>query len=200
MLCAARHAKEATVIISGEFVPGIGGGICQVSSTLYNAALLAGMEIIERSNHGRAVGYLPPGHDATIAFNYKDLKFKNNLSHHILIAAETVGNRLIIRVFGHNKTWEKIDIKTTDLEKIEPEIQIITKEDLPEGERKLIQAGSPGYRVTVLRIFYDGDEEIKREKLSSDFYKPTPTIYHAGKEEEKEDITVLDQVKEDDSL
>lgn len=193
-----RGFKEAPVIISGEFVPGIGGGICQVSSTVYNAALLAGLEIIERSNHGRAVGYLPPGFDATIAYNYKDLRFKNNLSHHILLSTEIAENKLIIRIFGKTTDWERIEIKVTDLKKIEPQIKTITKEDLPAGKMQLIQSGSPGYKVAVSRIFYEGNEEVKREKLSSDIYRSSPTIYHVGKEEQGKAVPAVDSEEEEE--
>ena len=79
--------KEAPIIVNEQFVMGAGGGICQVSSTIYNAALDAGLSIIERHNHGLPVSYLPPGLDATVAYDYLDLKFQNNLKTNILIHA-----------------------------------------------------------------------------------------------------------------
>ena len=74
---ADRGYKSATIISGGRFVNGIGGGICQVSGTLFNAAVLAGMEITERRNHGLKVSYLPGGRDATVSWGEIDLKFKN---------------------------------------------------------------------------------------------------------------------------
>jgi vancomycin resistance protein YoaR len=74
--------KEALEIVDGEFVPGIGGGICQVSSTLYNAVLLANLDIVERSNHSRPLSYVPLGQDATVAYDALDFKFSNNTHHH----------------------------------------------------------------------------------------------------------------------
>lgn len=177
---AERGFKEAPIIVGGQFVQGVGGGICQVSSTLYNAALLSNMEIIERTNHGRAVGYLPLGRDATIAYDYLDLKFKNSHSYHILISSRVEDNKMVIRIFGNPNPEERVEIITTDVVKIEPEIKTEVNNQLKAGERKLVQSGSPGYRVNVWRVIYIGEEEINRERLSSDYYKPSPAIYHVG--------------------
>ncbi|UNC91878.1 VanW family protein [Candidatus Contubernalis alkaliaceticus] len=177
---AERGFKEAPIIVGGQFVQGVGGGICQVSSTLYNAALLSNMEIIERTNHGRAVGYLPLGRDATIAYDYLDLKFKNSHSHHILISSRVEDNKLVIRIFGNPVSEQRVEIKTTDVVRIEPEIKTEVNNQLKSGEKKIVQSGSPGYRVTVWRIVYIGEEEVNRERLSRDYYKPSPVIYHVG--------------------
>ena len=72
--------RDALIIVGDRFEPGTGGGICQVSSTLYNAVLLAGLEIVERYNHGLAVAYIPPGLDATVAYGLQDFRFRNNLT------------------------------------------------------------------------------------------------------------------------
>lgn len=187
---AERGFKEAPIIVSGQFVPGVGGGICQVSSTLYNAALLTSMEIIERTNHGRAVGYLPLGRDATISYDYLDLKFKNTRSYHVLISSRVDGNQLVIRFFGNPVPEERIEIVTTDVVKIEPEIITEVNKNLKPGEKKLVQSGSPGYRVNVWRIIYQGEEEVERERLSRDYYKPAPATYHVGPSKQEE-VTVF---------
>ena len=187
---AERGFKEAPIIVGGQFVPGIGGGICQVSSTLYNAALLSSMEIVERANHGRAVGYLPVGRDATISYGYLDLKFKNTRSDHVLISSRVEGNKLVMRFFGNPVPEERVEIVTSDVVKIEPEIKTEVKKDMKPGEKELVQTGSPGYRVTVWRIIYKGEEEIQRERLSRDYYKPAPAIYHVGPRKE-EDVKVI---------
>src|SRR5207248_1922171 len=73
--------RTAPVIIHGELVPGTGGGVCQVSSTLYNLALLGGLKIVRRSHHQFPVHYVPPGRDATVAYGSLDLRFANSLPH-----------------------------------------------------------------------------------------------------------------------
>ena len=84
---AAKGYKEATAYVGGKVVPSYGGGICQVSSTLYNAVLYANLEIVERHNHSYVVSYVPAGRDATVAYGGKDFKFKNTRSYPIKIVS-----------------------------------------------------------------------------------------------------------------
>ncbi|AZR72408.1 hypothetical protein BBF96_02765 [Anoxybacter fermentans] len=95
-----RGFKRAPIIIKDKMVLGYGGGICQVSSTLYNAALQANLKIIERHTHSKKVNYVPPGKDATVAYDYLDLKFINSLEYPILIRVWLRGNKLIIGIYG----------------------------------------------------------------------------------------------------
>ncbi len=196
---AERGFKEAPIIVDGQFVQGIGGGICQVSSTLYNAALISNMEIIERSNHGRAVGYLPLGRDATIAYGYLDLKFKNTRTHHVLISSVVEGNKVIIRFFGDPVPEERVEIVTTDIVKIEPEVKTEVNKELKPGEKKLIQSGSPGYRVTAWRIIYVEEEELHRERLSRDYYRSVPAIYHVGPKKQDEAVYKPENNREEEN-
>lgn len=185
---AERGFKEAPIILEGELVPGIGGGVCQVSSTLYNTALLSGLEIKQRANHSRPVSYLPLGRDATIAYDYIDLKFKNNRDHYILITSQVKGDEITIRFFGDKNPQERVEVMETDHEKIEPQVEIIINDDLEKGEKELIDPGKPGYRITVWRVFYEGDEEIEREMLSTDYYRPVAAVYHIGKGTKEKDV------------
>lgn len=97
---SAAGYKEAMIIVNNQFVPGLGGGVCQVSSTLYNAALLAHLEILERHPHSMEITYVPPGQDATVAYPDLDLKFKNNTSGYLLIRCHTQGNTLTFELYG----------------------------------------------------------------------------------------------------
>lgn len=92
--------KDATVIMNNEFVPGEGGGVCQVSSTLYNAALNSNVDIVERHAHSLPVGYVPEGRDATVAYDALDFKFKNSFNYPIYLKTDVVGNQLIIKTYG----------------------------------------------------------------------------------------------------
>lgn len=83
----ANGYQLATVIINKEFVPGYGGGVCQTSSTLYNAVAAANLEILELHHHSKSVGYVPEGKDATVAFGYKDFKFVNNRPYPVILKA-----------------------------------------------------------------------------------------------------------------
>ncbi len=93
--------KEATVIMNGEFVPGEGGGVCQVSSTLYNTLLNSKVNIVERHSHSKPISYVPTGRDATVTYNALDLKFKNNYSSPVYIKATVVGDSIIITLYGN---------------------------------------------------------------------------------------------------
>jgi vancomycin resistance protein YoaR len=91
---------KAPVIIRGEFSEDYGGGICQVSSTLFNAVDNAGLHIVQRFSHSREVPYIPPGRDATVSWYGPDFVFKNKYNQPILLQAKTLGNKLIIKVFS----------------------------------------------------------------------------------------------------
>ncbi|MBC5635772.1 VanW family protein [Ornithinibacillus sp. BX22] len=92
--------KRAPVIVRGELSEDIGGGICQVSSTLFNAVNLEGIRIVERYSHSRKVPYVPPGKDATVSWWGPDFIFKNEYSHPILIRAKAIDGKMVIRIFS----------------------------------------------------------------------------------------------------
>jgi vancomycin resistance protein YoaR len=96
----AKGYLRAPVIVKGEFSEDIGGGICQVSSTLYNAVDNAGIKIVERFSHTRKVPYIPPGRDATVSWYGPDFEFKNTYNQPVLIRARTLGHLLIIKIYS----------------------------------------------------------------------------------------------------
>ncbi len=98
-----RGFQEAPIIVGEEIVPGYGGGICQVSSTLYNAVLKAKLKIIERYSHSKKVSYVPAGQDATVAYDYLDFKFVNSQDNPILVRVWVWGRRLQIGLYGPEK-------------------------------------------------------------------------------------------------
>lgn len=172
--------KEALEIVDGEFVPGIGGGICQVSSTLYNAVLLANLNIVERYNHSKPLSYVPLGQDATVAYDALDFKFINNTTEPLLIVAEVEGNKLVVGIVGHRPLAETVEIKHENREKIPP--TIVKKEDanLYIGETMVSQEGNPGYKVTTVKVVWLKGRQISREVLSKDVYLGEDTIVKVG--------------------
>lgn len=172
--------KEALEIVDGEFVPGIGGGVCQLSSTLYNVILLANLEIVERYNHSKPLSYVPLGRDATVVFDALDFKFANNTSGPIMIMAEVNGNKLMVGIFGQRPIAESVEIISVEQELIPPEI--IKKQDdrLYLGEFKIDKQGKPGYAIMTVRVVRSGGQEVKREVLSTDRYLPDKTIIKVG--------------------
>jgi vancomycin resistance protein YoaR len=178
---AEQGYKPAPVILDGQLVEGIGGGICQVSSTLYNAILLADLHVVERANHSLVVGYLPPGMDATVAYGWRDLKFLNNKDHAVWIRTFISGNQLLIRLYGDPVPGQEVSIFTSDLKTIKQDIKYVEAEELPDGVVEVIKEGQPGYRITVWRVSRLGGVEVKREKISQDVYSPVAAEYRIGK-------------------
>jgi hypothetical protein len=96
---AENGFKVAAVIVKGEFEEDIGGGVCQLSSTIFNAAGKAGMEIIERHSHSKAVRYVPEGRDAAVSYGYLDLKFKNNRNYPVEFKAKIEDKKLKVYIY-----------------------------------------------------------------------------------------------------
>ncbi len=96
---AERGYKLAPIIVGGSVVPGYGGGVCQVSTTLYNAVMNAKLQVVQRFPHSRPVGYVPRGKDATVS-DYLDFKFRNNTDGLILIKTSSYGYRLAVEIWG----------------------------------------------------------------------------------------------------
>lgn len=172
--------KEALEIVDGEYVPGIGGGVCQVSSTLYNAIIMSNMGVVERYNHSKPLGYVTLGRDATVVYGVLDFKFANTSNSPVMIMAEMEGNKLVVGLFGQNHLREAVEVISQDRQVIPP--AVVKKQD-PElflGETKVDRQGKPGYEVTTVRIVSLGGKEMKREVLAKDKYLPDNTIVKVG--------------------
>lgn len=171
--------QEALIIQGGEFATGYGGGVCQVSSTLYNAALLSNMQILDRHNHLFMAAYVSPGRDAAVSYGTYDLKFKNNRDHHILISTRVENGEITIAMVG-DRFEEEVEIDTIYLNYIEPSLRMEVTSQLAPGEEEKIE-GKPGGTIKVWRILHQTDGEKKEEMLSIDTYLPYPAIIRKGK-------------------
>lgn len=171
--------REALVIIDDKYQPGLGGGVCQVSSTLYNTALLAGLEIVERSNHTLPVAYVPLGRDATVVYGGCDLKFRNNTTSYLCIRTSVQGGRLAVKIFGNKRDRKVVSLQTVIDRVIEP--QVIKKEDpdLYEGKSIVERPGAKGYEVRLYRTI-KGPSGYDRKLISRDLYKPVDEIVRVG--------------------
>lgn len=171
--------KDAYIIINNEYVRGIGGGICQVSSTLYSAAVFADLPIAERYPHAVVISYIPMGQDATVNYPNLDLKFKNDTASLLYIRTEVKPGLLTVRIYG-----KKIDKTVRFEQKIEKEteFQTIMRLDpsLPPGEVVQDQAGYKGYIVQTFRIVKDASGIEGKQLLSRDEYAPTHKILRVG--------------------
>lgn len=183
---ASAGYKKAPIIENLRYSLGLGGGICQVSTTLYQAALRSGLEIKERSNHSRPVTYVPLGFDAAISYDQLDLKFKNSKDFSIIITA-VVGDQLRISIYGEEPLDKEIEVVSEKIATISPRVKEKPDPELPEGESKIIQEGRQGYRVKVYRLMLEKGKEVGRKAVSTDVYHPVEKILNIGVAEEPED-------------
>ncbi|MBP3255408.1 MAG: VanW family protein [Clostridia bacterium] len=178
---AAAGFKAAAVYSGGEVTTGLGGGICQVSSTLYNAVLLAGLDIVERQNHGFNPGYVPVGRDATVSWGAPDFKFQNTRNYPIKIVCDGTGGTITVEILGLKEN-DEYDIEIESYVTRWISYSTITRPDpnLEPGETRVIQSGSSGCTSVAYRIYYKDGEEIERELLSQDTYSPHNKIVAVG--------------------
>lgn len=180
-----RGFKPAPVIISRKLVSGIGGGVCQLSSTTYNAALLSGLEVIERRHHSIPVSYLPLGRDATVFDNLIDLRFRNTLAHPVMVESRVEGDQVTVSVWGNPRDRMSIGIRARTVQSLPPPLEwedgtgAALQASVPEGahdqDLEVVEPGRTGYVVEVERVFYGPDGQVTRvESLSRDVYPPEP--------------------------
>lgn len=166
-----RGYVKAPVSFEGELVRAYGGGVCQTSSTLYNAALLAGLPIVERHPHVFAPRYIPPGRDAAVAQHVIDLRFRNPHPWPLRIRAVAQGDRLEVRLFGAARPQTQAQI-TQEVLSTTPPARLTRVVRRPGGTSGRIfrSPGAVGSRVVTYRVFMERGREIRRERLSDDTY------------------------------
>lgn len=182
---AENGYKDATVIVKGEAIQGIGGGVCQVSTTLYNSVLYSGLEIVKVKNHSIPSSYVQKGRDAAVTDTGIDFVFKNNYSQPIYIKNVFANNTIICQVYGNSKDKKNIEIVTNIDKKTSFSVKKEKDSSLEEGEEKVIEQGREGYSVSTYRVYYDENKnEIKREKVATSYYPPRQKVIAIGTKKE----------------
>ena len=180
-LDAANGYELAGAYENGQTVESYGGGVCQVSTTLYNAVILAELEITQRSNHSMIVSYVKPSMDAAIAGDYKDLRFVNNQDIPIYIEGYTEGKNVTFKIYGHD-TRPSNRVVTYESEVVseqDPGTQYVATGD-PAGYMKPAQGKHIGYVARLWKVVtVDGVEE-SREIFNKSTYKASPKIVNVG--------------------
>ncbi len=167
----AHGFRMANVYVGNTVQPGIGGGICQVSSTMFNAAVYADLEITARRNHTLPVDYVPMGRDATVSYGATDFKFKNNYETPILVRAECIGRKNVITIYGTNeRPGQEIKIETQRTGTSSP--KVVKKEDatLPEGTIKVESAGTNGSSYIAYKVVYENGVKVSSKVLCKSTY------------------------------
>lgn len=172
--------KDAYIILNGEFVPGLAGGICQVSSTLYNTGLLANLAVSQRSNHDLSITYVPLGQDATVAYPSLDLKFVNNTGGYLLIRTAANYDSITIDMYGKVKANQEVFIANTINSILPFTEQRVADAALAPGSSQVRQSGQQGYVVSSTRTVKVNGEVVSTEPLSQSRYSPLPRIVADG--------------------
>ena len=182
----ANGFKDAGVYTANGLESGVGGGICQVSSTLYGAQLMADLKTVTRTNHSYTIGYLPSGQDATVSYGAIDYKFENNKHFPIKIECIASGGLLKVSILGiKTDSYREIKLNNQIIET--RDFSTVTKEvdTLQPGEQKITQSGQRGMTVNTYKIYYNNGIEEKREFVHKSTYIPMPQIVEQGKSAEE---------------
>lgn len=196
---------NAPIIVDGKLTDGIGGGICQVSTVLYNAVLYSELEVVERRNHSLKVGYIDYGFDATLAGDYIDLKFKNNKSVPLLIETVINGNNLVVNIYGEETRPKnrKITFKNELVETIPaPTETIVYTNELSEGTKKFESYSKKGFRYKLYKIVYENGVQKEEILVNTSYYRPTRGTVKIGtkKTVSEKNVDKTEKIENEDAV
>lgn len=173
--------REAHMFQNGQVIDGVGGGICQVSSTLYNTVLLSNLEIVERKNHSFNTGYVKIGTDATVSWGGPDFKFKNSRNYPIKLVGRVSGGTVTIDIYGLKEQNEyEVVIESQVLQKIPRQVEYRNTTNLPTGQQKVVQAGYDGFKSRTYKILKLNGSVVSKTLLSTDTYSTQVKIIEVG--------------------
>jgi vancomycin resistance protein YoaR len=177
----------AGAYLQGKIIDSVGGGACQVTTTLYNAILASELEVVERQPHSMTISYVDLSRDAAIAGTYKDFKFKNNTDVPILVEATTVGRKITFKIWG-NETRDtkdrRIEYVTVVLSETPPPADVITKDKTQlTTYKKVTQSAHTGYKAELYKVIYENDVEVSRTLVNKSNYSAAPRYITVGTKE-----------------
>ncbi|MCI8444595.1 MAG: hypothetical protein HFJ37_05555 [Clostridia bacterium] len=178
---AAAGYKNGKIYAGGEVVDGIGGGICQISSTLYNSVLLANLDIVERRNHQFVTSYVGPGRDATVVYGMTDFKFKNTRKYPIKITATAKNGIATISIYGMKEENEyTFKFSTKTIGSIPFTTKYVEDANIPVGTEKVKQKGANGLKTETYITKMLNGKVISTKLLSRDTYDAMTRIVIKG--------------------
>ncbi|WP_051585938.1 VanW family protein [Caldanaerobius polysaccharolyticus] len=173
--------KSAPVIVNGKLVDDVGGGVCQIATTLYNAVLRANLAVTSRIHHQFPVSYVPPGLDATIAGDWFDFRFKNTSKYPVYISSYVSGNRFNVDIYGDNYLNGMTFEFKSDVIKVNKAKTIYVDDNkLPYGKEEIERPAHDGVVVDVYKYTYRYGKLISKEKLYRDTYETVDAIVRRG--------------------
>lgn len=178
---AAAGYRNAKVYENGQVVDGIGGGICQISSTLYNSVLMANMEVTERRNHQFVTSYTPAGRDATVVYGLTDFKFKNTRTYAVKIKASCSNGIATVSIYGIKEENEyTVSFSTKTISTIPYTVKYVDDNTLAAGTEKVKQAGANGVITETYIIKSLNGKVVSSKLLSKDTYNAMQRIILRG--------------------
>lgn len=173
--------KDAKIYQDGQVVDGLAGGICQISSTLYNAVVKANLEVTERRNHSFTTSYIKAGQDATVVYGVIDFKFKNTRTYPIKISASVESGIAEFKINGIKEEVEyDISLYPVTTGSIPYSTQYIPDTSLAPGQQVTVQRGGNGLKVTTYKDKKLDGKLVSREVVSTDTYRPMNAIIRIG--------------------
>ncbi len=176
---AEKGYQEANAIVNGELVPQLGGGVCQVGTTIFNTVFFSGLPVVERHNHSLYISHYPKGRDATVSWGGPDFKFKNDTEHWVLISTSYTDSSVTISLYGTDPGYD-VDYETGPWTNVKPfPVREVEDPDLPLGTKVVETKGVTGRTIVVTRVVKKGGAVIRTDTFKS-VYRPTEEVVTVG--------------------
>jgi vancomycin resistance protein YoaR len=176
---AAKGYRTAHVIRNGELVDGLGGGVCQAGTTMFNAVFFAGLPVAERRNHSLHISHYPMGRDATLNWPGTDLKFRNDSPYGIYITGRATASSLTFTLWSTSRGYEVAFTTSAATNLRAPPTRYEDDPTLPKGEEVVEEAGASGFDVTVSRTVTRAGEVVRTDRFVS-VYRPWTRVVRRG--------------------
>jgi vancomycin resistance protein YoaR len=177
---AEKGFLEAPVIVNGELQTGLGGGVCQVSTTVFNAAFEAGLPITARTNHALYISHYPQGRDATVNYPDTDLKFVNDTGHWLLLRTFVGSSSLVVNLYG-TPTGRRVESTTGPLNVTGPApVKKVRDPSLTKGKQEVLEYGQPSRSTNATRVVYAPNGKVRSRTTWYSSYRAEPEVVRVG--------------------
>jgi vancomycin resistance protein YoaR len=176
---AAKGYQEAPAIVGGKLVPQLGGGICQVGTTIFNTVFFSGLPVVERKNHSQYISHYPTGRDATVSWGGPDFKFANDTPNWVLVAVSYTNSSITISLYGTDPGYEVTYTTGQWTNIVNPPVREIPDATLPLGSKVIEERGISGRTIVVTRTVTKDGAVIRTDTFKS-VYRPTEEVVRVG--------------------
>lgn len=176
---AEKGYQEANAIVNGKLVPQLGGGICQIGTTIFNTVFFSGLPVVERRNHSIYISHYPKGRDATVSWGGPDFKFRNDTENWVLVATAYTNSSITISFYGTDPGY-KVTYETGAFTSVVPyPVREIKDAQLPKGTKIVDEKGSSGRTIVVTRVVKKNGEVVRTDTFKS-VYKAVEEVVRVG--------------------